>query len=86
MQYIVIDKEKFVEVDLEKNTAKVFIKGELEKQLKEAQERLAKIPEKPGDEELLEWARVNYPIMNYSREKEYLETQISEAQQLLEIK
>lgn len=83
MQYITLDKERFIEVDLEKNTSKVFVKAELEKQLKEAQERLTKIPDKPSDEELLEWAIGNYPQMNYSREREYLEAQISEAQKLL---
>ena len=86
MQYITLDKERFIEVDLERNTSKVFVKAELEKQLKEAQERLLQIPEKPSDKDLLAWAKENFPTMDYSREKQYLEAQISEAQQLLEIK
>lgn len=86
MQKIPIDKTRYILFDETNNTSKVVIIPEVEKTIQEAQERLAQLPPEPSGEELLAWARENYPTMDYSKEKQYLEAQISEAQQLLEIK
>lgn len=86
MQKIPIDKTRYICFDEVNNTATVVIIPEMQKTLESAQERLAQLPTEPDEKELLGWAKENFPTMNYSKEKQYLETQISEAQQLLEIK
>lgn len=86
MQKIPIDKTRYILFDETNNTSRVVIVPEVEKTIQKAQERLAQLPPEPSDEELLAWARENYPIMDYAKEKQYLEAQISEAQQLLTIK
>lgn len=86
MQKIPIDKTRYICFDEVNNTATVVVIPELQKTIQEAQERLAQLPVEPDEKELLEWAKENFPKMDYSKEKQYLETQISEAQQLLTIK
>lgn len=76
-----IDKDKFVVVDGDRAT--VYSRSQLEKQKKQAELRLKEIPDTPSDEELLEWARANYPMMDYSRERATLEGVISENSKLL---
>ena len=83
---IPIDKDRYIILDEKKNTATVVVVPVVQAQIQQAQEKLAQLPTNPGDEELLVWARKNYLAMDYSKEKQYLETQISEAQQLLTIK
>lgn len=83
---IPIDKDRYIIFDEKKNTATVVVIPEMQKTLQSAQERLAQLPTEPDEKELLGWAKENFPTMNYSKEKQYLEAQISEAQQLLEIK
>lgn len=84
---IPVDKDRYIVFDEKTNTATVVVIPELQKVVTYAQERLAEIPQEPTDTELLEWARENHPqAMDYSKEKQYLEAQITEAQQLLEIK
>lgn len=82
MQILPIDKDRYVKVDGDK--AEVFYLTEVEKCLKEATARLAELPTQPTDEELLEWARENYPAMDYSAEKQSLEAKISECNSILE--
>jgi hypothetical protein len=59
-------------------------KSNLEAQITEAQKRLEAIPATPTDEELLAWARTNYPMMNYSTEKTALEKIIADNTAILE--
>lgn len=87
MQRIPIDKTRYICFDEVNNTAEVVVIPELQETIQKAQERLAQLPEEPDENELLEWAKKNHPqAMDYSKEKQYLEAQITEAQQLLEIK
>ena len=74
MDYITIDKENFIEYDTKTKKANLLVKTELVKELADAEARLAEIPEGPTDEELLEWAKENYPDMDYSVEKAALES------------
>lgn len=84
MEYKIIDTDKFLEYDTKAMSAKIYSKAELTKEIKEAETRLKEIPAEKTDKELLEWARLNYPEMDYSKEKEALETKIAENKSLLE--
>lgn len=86
MQYFLIDEKlnKYVEVDETTDKARVFIKGELEKQTLEAKARLNKIPDPVPDSELLAWAKLNHPMnMDYSKEREILEKLIADNKAIL---
>lgn len=85
MIYFTIDEKlgKYIEYNDKTDTVRVFIKSDLEKQNEDAQARLAEIPPAPTDKVLLEWARANYPIMNYANEKANLEKVISEGEATL---
>lgn len=82
MQILTIDKDKFVAVEGERAT--VYSRLKLAEEVKQAEARLQEIPETPSDEELLVWARENYPMVDYSREKQSLEQVVSENSKLLE--
>jgi len=82
MQKIPIDKTRYICFDEVNNTATVVVIPEVQKTLESAQERLAQLPLEPDEKELLQWAKENYPVMDYSKEKQYLEAQITEAQQV----
>lgn len=80
MQYFLIDAKlnKYIEYNEETDDVRVFVKGELEKEVTEAKARLTAIPEPQDDKTLLEWAKVNHPQnMDYSKEKEALQTLIA---------
>lgn len=80
---IKIDNNTYIQYDATMDAAIVFHKDELEIELAEAQKRLAEIPEGPTDSELLEWAKVNYPFMDYSTEKSDLTATIQRNTNLL---
>ena len=80
---IKLTDDKYVEVD-ENDQARVVVKSELEKQVKQAEDRLKEIPQPPSDEELLAWAKENYPMMNYEVEKQALEKVIADNTAVLE--
>lgn len=75
--------DTYVSFNKETMTSEVIVKSELEKQIEEAKKRLAEIPTIPSDEELLTWAKQNYPIMDYSAEKSSLEKIIGEGEAIL---
>ncbi len=83
MKYIQLDKDRYVVVD-DADNAKVVVKSELEKKVIEAEARLKEIPQAPTDEELLAWAKDNYPMMNYEVEKQALEKVIADNTAILE--
>jgi len=58
MQYIKLTDDKFIEYNPATDRSRVIVKSDVEKQLQDATEHLS---EMPGDEQLLEWARANYP-------------------------
>lgn len=72
-----------IDYDAVARKASVVSLSETEKELKAAQERLSQIPSGPTDEELLAWARENYPMMDYSRERAELERVIAECKSVL---
>jgi len=84
MQKIPIDKTRYILFDEVNNTSKVVIIPEVEKTIQEAQERLAQLPPEPSEEELLAWAKDNYPMMDYSVEKASLEKVIADNTAILE--
>lgn len=53
---------------LENESVKLYNLKELEKQKEEIEKRLAEAVE-PTDKELMDWARANYPVVDYSAEK-----------------
>ena len=76
-QTIDIDKENYIVYDTTIRSCFMRNKIEDEKFLKDYRERLNNMPALPTDEELLNWAKSNYPIINRNVEKEYLEKEIS---------
>jgi hypothetical protein len=76
MKYIQVNKDLWVEVDEQTKKTVAFNPKDLQGQLSDLTSRLQEIPKEPTDRELLAWARVNYPQMDYSNEKKHLGTQI----------
>ena len=68
--YLQIESDKWTKVDGEK--AEILHPTELQNELVKINSRLNDIPPSPTDEELLAWAKLNYPGMDYSKEKESL--------------
>jgi hypothetical protein len=79
--YIKIDDNTWIFYEGE--TATVIKKDELQAELERAQQKLSEIPAEPTDAELLDWARINYPRMNYSVEKNTLEEFITKNTSIL---
>ncbi len=77
------DADVVIDYNAVARKASVVSLSEAEKELKEAQERLDKLPTGPTDDELLAWARENYPMMDYSRERAELERVIAECKSVL---
>jgi len=61
---------KFVAV--ENGKATIFDQKEIEAEVANIEARLIAIPSLPSDAELLRWAKDNYPMMDYSKEKQTL--------------
>ena len=86
LQKILIDKTRYIILDTVLNTATVVIPQKVQETIEAAQARLSAIPQSPTDEELLAFARKNYPSLDYTAEKADLEKTIAENSQLLSIK
>lgn len=86
MQYIKIDPKTVIGYDLATRTCKMFNPTELLAEKTAAETRLAQIPPKPDDKTLLEWAKTNYPTLNYETEKQTLQSKIAEATAVLAVK
>lgn len=55
-------------VVIENDRATIVDEQELFDNLARIESRLVEIPKPPTDEELLAWARTNFPVMNYDAE------------------
>jgi hypothetical protein len=75
---IKLDKKKFIEYNEKTNEARVYEADVLGASKYAAEQRLKELPQEPTDQELLEWARVNYPRMDYSVERASLEKVIED--------
>jgi hypothetical protein len=86
MQYFKVedDADRWVMYDPDANSSMVISKKEIDEQIKEAEARLKEIPDMPDDKTLLEWAKENYPMMDYSTEKTALEKIIADNTAILE--
>lgn len=67
MKYFLVN-DNYIEYNEETHRAEVFDPKEVEVRLRSARERLEAIPKDLSDSELLEWAKLNYPKMDYSAE------------------
>lgn len=72
MKYIKIDSNTFIQFNGETQQSVTLNKGELENQVTEIEKRL-KNAIIPTDEELLAWAKENYPFVDHSAEQIELE-------------
>lgn len=73
MKYFKVDDDKFIEFNEENGRTTVISKAEIETSIAFSQQRLAEIPDEPSDEEMLVWARQNFPRVDYSTEKRTLQ-------------
>lgn len=71
-QYVELEPGKWIKT--ENTKAEVLFTSLLQIELSNINERLAEIPADLSDEELLAWAKLNYPAMDYSKERESLTT------------
>lgn len=69
-QYVELEPGKWVKT--ENTKAEVLFTSLLQIELSNINERLAEIPADLSDEELLAWAKLNYPAMDYSKERDAL--------------
>lgn len=70
-QYVELEPGKWVKTENLK--AEVLVVADMESELSRINTRLAEIPADLTDAELLAWAKLNYPAMDYSRERASLE-------------
>lgn len=82
----IIDKNRYILFNEKTNEATVVVISEIAEKLEVAQDRINKIPTEPTIDELLSFARENYPTMDYSAEKASLQKTIQECTSLLEAK
>lgn len=68
--YVEIEAGKWVRTDGTK--ADVLVLADLQTELSQINARLSQIPADLTDEELLAWAKLNYPAMDYSKERDAL--------------
>jgi len=80
---IIIDKNRYIVFNEKTNEATVVVISEIAEKLEVAQDQISKIPTEPTIDELLSFARENYPTMNYSAEKASLQKTIEECTNLL---
>lgn len=85
MKIAKIDENLVCEYDPDTLRSKVYCTSQLENCIRASSERLTEIPAEPSDAELLEWARKNYPRLDYSKEKQILTEQIEKSEMLLAI-
>lgn len=71
MNYIQVEDDKWVKVDGNKST--ILSLSALEAELSAINGCLAELPPTATDEELLAWAKLNYPAMNFAVERTTLE-------------
>lgn len=64
--------------------SKTYEKSKLVAEKAFIEEQLASIPDEISDEELLEWAKINYPRTDYSVRRADLEKHLDEISQMLE--
>lgn len=69
-QYVELEPGKWVKT--ENTKAEVLFTSLLQTELSNINERLAEIPADLSDEELLAWAKLNYPAIDYSNERAFL--------------
>lgn len=69
--YLEVDLDKWVKIENERAT--VLFPVSLQEELAVVNQRLSELPPEPSEAELLAWARLNYPGIDYSRERGILE-------------
>ena len=72
MIYLKIKPGTWLKFDEVSETGKVLLRRKLLSRQVEIEARLAELPGFPTDEELLAWARVHYPALNTTRERDLL--------------
>ena len=82
MEIFKLADNKFVAV--ENGKATIFDQKEVEAEVVNIEARLIAIPSLPSDDELLKWARDNYPMMDYSKEKSELTSRKEKLEQLID--
>lgn len=77
MRYIKIDNGIWVAYDeVAKNVVETINLPAVKNRINELQEKLDSLPPLPNNTQLLSWAKINYPVINRTEEKKYLETEI----------
>lgn len=83
MRYIKLNEDKWIEYDESTDVSKVIIKSELEAQLAECQSQLDEI-DLITDEQLLVWAKENYPYIKSVPDRDMLVDRINSITSILE--
>lgn len=67
------DNNIWIQYDSDTQQSKTVIKSDIENQIADIEKRLED-KEDVTDEKLLEWAKLNYPMINYTAEEAELES------------
>lgn len=78
------DHDVFIDFDPVSFKSEVIKITSITDEISIAQERLDAIPKDPTDAELLEWAKINYPQVDYSVERQSLQDIIDKSKHLIE--
>jgi hypothetical protein len=70
--YTVIDADQFIKYDLSTRKSEILSIRELQNELAAVLDDLENLPLPMSDEDLLAWARENYPGMDYETRRTYL--------------
>lgn len=84
VQWVKVDADTYALLNWELGMVQVYSKAVLEQQQAELQEQLASIPAAPTDAELLAWARVNYPTMDYTAQVVVLQERLAQVMSTLD--
>lgn len=82
MQYIHTGENEWVEVDRKAGRTRLILKTDIEKQIEELTHESENL-DKSTDEELLAWAKVNFPYSKEAEKYRSLVQSILEKQELL---
>lgn len=84
MQYIKVDDGVWISYDPKNQTSSVVVKSTVEDQLAFNEKQLEDLPKPVTDEELLDWAKSNYPQSGTEQSRLLIQKQIDDLKLLLE--
>lgn len=84
LQYFRANHDGLIEYSSDNKSTNTYSIANLNAEKGSMELALAAMPINPTDEQLLEWARINYPLSNHANEREILEERLEKINFLLQ--